>query len=149
MDGGTAAVNGMEERDRVDASTNIVVDPWLSLVGSISALARLTLTDCVILFSYSTVAVTGRKHLRPRPVDFVILFSVFDPWLLLAGEISALARLILLFYFVTRPVAATGRRKLRPRPVDFVILFIFVTQPVVVTGRRHLRHRPVEFIHPC
>ena len=99
-----------------------VVDPWLSLVGSISALARLTLTDCVILFSYSTVAVTGRKHLRPRPVDFVILFSystvavtgrkdlrprpvdfvilfsVLDPWLLLAGDISVLARLILLFY---------------------------------------------------
>ena len=66
MDWGTAAVNGMEERDRVDASTNICSRP---------------------------VAITGRKHLRPRPVDFVILFSVLDPWLLLAGDISALARL--------------------------------------------------------
>ena len=145
--GGTAAVNGMEERDRVDASTNIVVDPWLSLVGSISALARLTLTDCVILFSYSTVAVTGQKHLLPRPVDFVILFS----------------------YSTT---AVTGRKHLRPRPVDFIIFiflldcgcywpetspsspgrfchFIFRTRPVAAIGRRHLRPRPVGFIHLC
>ena len=40
--GGTAAVNGMEERDRVDASTNFCSRP---------------------------VAVTGRRYLRHRPVD--------------------------------------------------------------------------------
>ena len=72
--GGTATVNGMEERDRVDASTNLCSQLWLLLAGDISVLARLTLTDCVHLFSYSTVAVTGRRHLRPRPVDFVISF---------------------------------------------------------------------------
>ena len=64
--GGTAAVNGMEERDRVDASTNICSRP---------------------------VAVTGRKYLRPRPVDGAILFSLLNQWLLLAGGISVLARL--------------------------------------------------------
>ena len=92
--GGTAAVNGMEERDRVDASSNLCSQP---------------------------VAATGRRHLRPRPVDANRLFYFIDPWLLLAGDLSVLARLNLLFYFLTRPVAATGRRPLRPRPVDFVI----------------------------
>ena len=53
-----------------------VVDPWLLLAGGTSAIARLTLTDCVILF------------------------SLLDPWLLLAGDTSVLARLILLFYFI-------------------------------------------------
>ena len=56
----------MEERDRVDASTNICSRP---------------------------VAVTGRKYLRPRPVDGAILFSLLNQWLLLAGGISVLARL--------------------------------------------------------
>ena len=56
----------------------------------------------------------------------MLFYFVFllDPWLLLAGGISVLARLILLLHFLTRPVAATGRRHLRPRPVDFVILFL-------------------------
>ena len=92
MDWGTAAVNGMEERDRVDASTNLC--------------SRL-------------VAVTGRRHLCPRPVDFFLLFSYST-------------------------VAVTGRRYLRPRPVDFVLLFSYST--VAVTGRRHLRPRPVDFV---
>ena len=42
------------------------------------------------------MAVTGWRHLRHRPVDFVILFYfifLLDPWLLLAGDISVLARL--------------------------------------------------------
>ena len=112
--GGTAAVNGMEERDRVDTSTNLCSQLWLLLAGDTSVLARLTLTDCFIL---STVAVTGRRHLRPRPVDFVLLFSYST-------------------------VAVTGRRHLRPRPVDFVLLLSYST--VAVTGRRHLRPRPVE-----
>ena len=51
------------------------------------------------------------------PLTFVV-----DLWLLLAGDLSVLARLILLFYFLTQLVAATGRRHLHPRPVDFVIL---------------------------
>ena len=66
MDWGTAAVNGMEERDRVDASPNLCSRP----------VARLKLTNCVILF------------------------SLLDPWLLLDGDISAIARLILLFYSI-------------------------------------------------
>ena len=72
--GGTAAVNGMEERDRVDASTNSCSLP---------------------------VAVTGRKYLRPRPVD---------------------ANRACYFIFVTQPVAVTGRRHLRHRPVEFIHL---------------------------
>ena len=97
--GGTATVNGMEERDRVGASTNLCSQPWLLLVGGTSALARLTPTDCYFIF-------------------------LLDPWLLLAGDTSVLARLILSFHFLTRPVAATGRRHLRPRPVDFLLLFL-------------------------
>ena len=96
-----------------------VVDPWLSLVGRISALARLTLTNFVIYF-------------------------LIQLWLLLAGDTSVLARLILLFYFLYSTVAVTGRRHLHPRPVDFVILFSYST--VAVTGRRHLRPRPVDFV---
>ena len=78
-----------------------VVDLGRLLAGGTSALARLTLTD------------------------YVVLFSLLDLWLLLAGGNSVLARLILLFYFIfiTRPVAATGRRHLRHRPVDCAILF--------------------------
>ena len=94
--GGTAAVNGMEERDRVDASTNLCSRLWLLLAGDLSVLARLTLTDCVLLFSYSTVAVTGRRHLRPRLVDFVLLF-LLNLWLSLVGENSTITRLILLY----------------------------------------------------
>ena len=70
--GGTTAVNGMEERDRVGASTNLCTQLWLLLAGDTSVLAQLTLTDCSIL---PTVAVTGRRNLRPRPVDFILLFS--------------------------------------------------------------------------
>ena len=79
----------------------IVVDPWLLLAGGTSVLARLTLTNCAILF------------------------YLLNPWLLLAEDISVLARLILLFYviFVTRPVAVTGRRHLRHRPVEFIHLY--------------------------
>ena len=97
--GENAAVNGMEERDRVDASTNLCSRP---------------------------VAATGWRHLRHRPVDankLCCFTFLLDPWLQLDGDISVLARLILLFYFLTQPVAATGRRHLRPRPVDCVILF--------------------------
>ena len=73
----------------------IVVDLWLSLVGGISTIAWLTLTNCAILFSFTRpVAVTGRRYLRHHPVDCAILF-----------------------YF-TRPVAVTGRRYLRHRPVE-------------------------------
>ena len=64
--GGTAAVNGMVERDRVDASTNFLVDLWLSLVGGISAIARLN-----VLF----------------------YFILLNLWLSLVGVISAIARL--------------------------------------------------------
>ena len=47
-----------------------LLDPWLRLAGDISVLARL-----ILLFHFTQpVAVTGRRHLRPRPVDFVILF---------------------------------------------------------------------------
>ena len=66
----------MEERDRVDASTNLCSRP---------------------------VAATGRRHLRPRPIDanrLCYFISLLDPRLLLAGDISVLARLILLFYFI-------------------------------------------------
>ena len=77
-----------------------VVDSWLLLAGGISVLARLTLTDCVILLFFTRlVAATGRRHLRPRPVDFDILFSYST-------------------------VAATGQRHLRPHPVDFVIFIL-------------------------
>ena len=55
-----------------------VVDPWLLLAGDISVLARLTVLFYFILF-YSTVAVTGRKYLRPRPVDCDILLSFDQP----------------------------------------------------------------------
>ena len=76
------------------------------------------------------------------PLTFVV-----DQWLLLAGGISAIARLTLTNYAVllsfTQPVVVTGRSYLRPRPVDGANLFCF-TQPVAVTGRSYLRHRPVE-----
>ena len=69
--GGTAVVNGMEERDRVGAPNNFCSRP---------------------------MAVTGRKYLRPRPVDANRLCCLFTQlWLLLAGDISALARLPLLY----------------------------------------------------
>ena len=71
----------MEERDRVDASTNFCIDLWL----------------------------------------------------LLAGGTSAIARLIVLFNFFTRPVAVTGRRKLHHRPVE--LFFYFPYQPVVASRR--------------
>ena len=104
-----------------------VVDMWLLLAGGTSAIARLTLTDYVVLFfftrpvaatgrrqlrsrpvefvilfyfRYSTVAVTGRKYLRPRPADCTMLFSFTQLWLSLVGSISVLARLISLFYFI-------------------------------------------------
>ena len=48
------------------------------------------------------MAVTGRRHLRPRPVDANRLFYFIDPWLPLAGDTSVLARLILFFYFLTQ-----------------------------------------------
>ena len=44
------------------------------------------------------MAATGRKYLRPGPVDFVILFYLLDLWLLLAGGISAIARLNLFLF---------------------------------------------------
>ena len=93
-----------------------------------------------MLFYFLTrpVAATSRRHLRPRPVDFVIL--LLDPWLLLAGDISVLARLILLFHF-TQPVAVTGRRKLHHRPVE--LFFHFPYQHVVAS------RRPVDFTLPC
>ena len=97
--GGTAAVNGMEERDRVDASTNLCSQPGAA-TGRRHLRPRPVDANrlCCFIFVTQSVAVTGRKHLRPRPVDFVILFSVLDPWLLLAGGNSILARLILLSY---------------------------------------------------
>ena len=116
--GGTAAVNGMEERDRVDASTNLCSRP---------------------------VAATGRRHLCHRPVDanrlcyFIFLTQV---WLLLAGDISVLARLILLFYFLTQLwLLLAGDISVLAR---LILLFCFLTQPVAVTGRRKLHHRPVD-----
>ena len=92
--------------------TNFVVDLGLSLAGSISAIDRLTLTNCAILF------------------------YLLNQWLLLAGGISVLARLILLFYF-TQPMAVTGRRNLHHRPVELFIYFLY--QPEVAS-----RH-PVDF----
>ena len=86
----------MVERDRVDASTN---------------------------FCSQSVAATGRRHLRHRPVDanrLCYFIFLLDPWLLLAGDISVLARLILVLH-LTQPVVVTGRRKLHHRPVDFTL----------------------------
>ena len=107
---------------------------------------RLTLTDCILLFSYSTVAVTGRRHLRPRPVDFVLSFSYSIE--AVTGRRHLRPRPVdfgLLFSYST--VAVTSRRHLRPRPVDFVLLFSYST--VAATSRRHLRSRPVDFTLPC
>ena len=71
----------MEERDRVDASTNFGVDLWLSLVGGISAIARLT-----VLF----------------------YFLLLDLWLSLVEGISAIAWLtVLLLFSFNQPVAGT------------------------------------------
>ena len=53
-----------------------VVDLWLSLARGISAITRLTLTNCSNLF------------------------YLLDLWLSLAGGISAIAWLIMLFYFL-------------------------------------------------
>ena len=79
-------------------------------------------------FCSRPVAVTGRKYLRHRPIDAnQICYFIFLTRLrlLLAGDISVLAQLILLFYFIflIQPVAVTGRRHLRHRPVDCFILF--------------------------
>ena len=92
--GETAAVYGMEERDLVDASTNLCSRPGAA-TGRRHLRPRPVDANrlCSFIFFNSTVAVTGRKYLRPRPVDFVILFYLLDPWLLLAGDISVLARL--------------------------------------------------------
>ena len=116
--GGTAAVNGMEERDRVDASTNFCSRP-------VAATGRRYLRPrpvdanrlCYFIFFTRPVAATGQRQLRPRPVDFGYFCFLTRPWLLLDGDTSVLARLILLFHF-TQPVAVTGRRRLRHRPVD-------------------------------
>ena len=99
--GGTAAVNGMEERDRVDASSNFCSRP-------VAATGRRHLRHrpvdanqlCYFIFFTQPVAVTGWRHLRHNPVDCAILFSLLNLWLSLAGGISVLARLILLFYFI-------------------------------------------------
>ena len=56
---------------------------------------------CYFIFFTQPVAVTGRRHLRHRPVDCVILFSLLNQWLSLAGGIPALARLTVLFYFLS------------------------------------------------
>ena len=85
-----------------------VVDLWLSLAGSISAIARLTLTNCAILL------------------------YLLNLWLLLAGGIYVLGRLILLFYF-TQPVAVTGRRNLHHRPIELFLYFLY--QPEVASRR--------------
>ena len=112
----------MEERDRVDAPTNICSRP---------------------------VAVTGRKYLRPRPVDanqLCYFISLLDPWLLLAGDISAIARLILFFYFLTQLwLLLAGDLSVLAR----LILLFYLTQPVAVTGQRRLHHRPVDANQLC
>ena len=65
----------MVERDRVDASTN---------------------------FCSRSVAVTGRRYLRHRPVDAnqLFYFLLLNLWLSLVGGNSAIARLTVLFYFI-------------------------------------------------
>ena len=61
--------------------------------------------DATTNFCSRSVAATGRRHLGHRPVDanrwcyFIFLTRL---WLLLAGDLSVLARLILFFYFLTQ-----------------------------------------------
>ena len=93
------------------------------------------------------VAATGQRHLRHRPVDANRLFYSIDPWPLLAGDTSVLARLILLFYFLTQLwLLLAGDISVLAR---LILLFCFLTQPVAVTGRRKLHHRPVDLTLPC
>ena len=93
-----------------------VVDMWLLLAGGISAIARLALTNCAILFSFTRpVAVTGRRHLRHRPVNRAILFSLLNLWLSLVGGISTIARLNCSFIFLYQPEVASRR------PIDFTL----------------------------
>ena len=61
--GGTAAVNGMEERDHVDASTDLCSWSVVTLVGGISAtVARLTLTTCANYFYLFLCLISGDSH---------------------------------------------------------------------------------------
>ena len=96
---GTAAVNGMEEQDRVDASTNFVVDLWLSLVGGISAIARLTVLFYFLLLDLWLSLVGGISAIAWLTVLFY--FLLLNLWLSLVGGISAIARLSVLFYFLS------------------------------------------------
>ena len=79
--------------------------------------------NCATLLSFTQpVAVTGRRHLRHRPVDCAVLF-----------------------FFLHQPEAGTGRRHLcHSRPVDCIVLFSFLVKRDGA-GRRHLRHsHPVD-----
>ena len=98
---GTAAVNGMEEQDRVDASTNFCCRPG-AVIGRKHLCPRPVDANqlCYFVFFTQPVAVTGWRHPRHRPVDCAILFLLLNLWLSLAGGISVPARLILLFYFI-------------------------------------------------
>ena len=72
-----------------------VVDLWLLLAGGNSAIARLTLTNCYILLSFTQLwlSLVGSISVLARLILLFYLFSLLDLWLLLAGGISAIARL--------------------------------------------------------
>ena len=92
-----------------------LLNPWLSLAGGNSAIARLIVLYCFIFF-YQPEVGTVRRHLRnSRPVDCIVLF---------------------IFFCQTRrrwPEAPP------PQSSDWHF-FSFVERDG--TGRRHLRHSP-------
>ena len=89
----------MEERVHVDASTNfcsrsVAATGWRHLRHRPIDANQL----CYFILLPQPVDATGRRQLRPRPVDCAILFSLLNLWLLLAGGISAIARLNLFIF---------------------------------------------------
>ena len=81
-----------------------LLNPWLSLAGGISAIARLIVLYCFIFF-YQPEAGTGRRQLRhSRPVDCIVLFIFFlsNETALAGGTSAAVIRLTFLFFCRTR-----------------------------------------------
>ena len=79
-----------------------VDDLGLLLAGGISVLARLTLTDYVVLFYLLDLwlLLAGGNSVLARLILLFYFVFVTQPWLSLVGNISALAWLTVLFYFL-------------------------------------------------
>ena len=84
---------------------------------------------CILLLIICQLCVTRYRGFVYILSTVLPYFLLLNSWLLLAGGISAIARLIVLYCFIFphQPEAGTGRRHLRHRrPVDCIVLFPFL-----------------------